>query len=230
LIKGFAVLLKGFLDLALAAFPAIRDRLKAKIDHFVATAEKYVNQAFELFKKAVTAIIDFLAETLDKLLGIVQSIYSGILTVVGMIVSGDIIGLLEKLGNIKEALFAITFDTIKQGGMEELLGTNLDESLSPEELMAAMQMGLLSDSGNQESESGMPKAPWTTANVGVDAVSFEELSPEMQAELRRMQKAGQTQATIGERNDPDRTMDAVMQDANTPQNSTDTSGKNLTMD
>ncbi len=217
LIKGFAMLLKGFLDFALAGFPALRDRLKAKIDKYVATAEKLVNQVFEMFKKAVTAIIDFLAETIDKALGLMQSIYEGILTVVGMIVSGDIVALLNKLGNIKDALFAITFDTIKQGGMEELLGADLDESLSPEELMAAMQMGLLSG-GGQDADAGMPKAPWTNANVGVDAISFEELSPEMQAELRRMQKGGQTEATLGQRNDPERTMDSVMNEVNTPKN------------
>ena len=224
-IKGFASLLKGFLDIALAAFPAIRDRLKAKIDKYVAVAEKLVNETFEVFKKAVVAIIDFLAETVDKLLGVLQSVYEGILTVVGMIVSGDIIELLRKLGNIKDALFGITFDTIKQGGMEELLGVNLDESLSPEELMAAMQMGLLSDGSEQDSDDGMPKAPWTNANVGVDVVSFEELSPEMQSELRRMQKAGQTEATLGERNDPSRTMDSVMKEAKTSQSAPETSGQ-----
>lgn len=224
-IKGFASLLKGFLDFALAAFPGIRDRLKAKIDKYVAAAEKFVNQTFEVFKKAVIAVIDFLAETVDKLLGVIQSVYEGILTVVGMIVSGDIVELLRKLGNIKDALFAITFDTIKQGGMEELLGVNLDESLSPEELMAAMQMGLLSGGNEQDSDDGMPKAPWTNANVGVDVVSFEELSPEMQAELRRMQKAGQTEATLGERNDPSRTMDSVMKEANNPQAKEDSGQK-----
>ena len=224
-IKGFASLLKGFLDIALAAFPAIRDRLKAKIDKYVAVAEKLVNETFEVFKKAVVAIIDFLAEAVDKLLGVLQSVYEGILTVVGMIVSGDIIELLRKLGNIKDALFGITFDTIKQGGMEELLGVNLDESLSPEELMAAMQMGLLSGGSEQDSDDGMPKAPWTNANVGVDVVSFEELSPEMQSELRRMQKAGQTEATLGERNDPSRTMDSVMKEAKTSQSAPETSGQ-----
>jgi hypothetical protein len=224
-IKGFASLLKGFLDFALAAFPGIRDRLKAKIDKYVAVAEKFVNETFEAFKNAVVAIIDFLAETVDKLLGVIQSVYEGILTVVGMIVSGDIIELLRKLGNIKDALFGITFDTIKQGGMEELLGVNLDESLSPEELMAAMQMGLLSGGNEQDSDDGMPKAPWTNANVGVDVVSFEELSPEMQAELRRMQKAGQTEATLGERNDPSRTMSSVMEEAKTSQNAPETPGQ-----
>jgi len=225
LIKGFASLLKGFLDIALAAFPGIRDRLKAKIDKFVAVAEKFVNQTFEAFKKAVVVIIDFLTETVDKLLNILQSVYEGVLTVVGMIVSGDIVELLKKLGNIKDALFAITFDTIKQGGMEELLGANLDESLSPEELMAAMQMGLLSSGSEVDSDDGMPKAPWTNANVGVDVVSFEELSPEMQAELRRMQKAGQTEATLGERNDPSRTMSSVMEEANASHSAPETSGQ-----
>lgn len=223
IIKVFGATLKAFVDIAFATFPALRDKIKAKIDGAVAFAEKYVNKAFELFKKIVTAIIDFLAETLDKLLGLIQSIYNGILTVVGMIIRGEIGELLERLGHLKDAIFAISFSSIKQGGMEELLGANLDEPLSPGELMAAMQMGLLSDKGGY-SEDGLPKAPWTNANVGVDAVSFEDLSPEMQAELRRMQTEGKTEAALGERNDPSRSMDAVMKEATgsetTPQNAT----------
>ncbi len=216
-IKAFAAVLKGFLDVALAAFPEIRDRLKAKIDHYVTVAEKYVNQAFDMFKSAVTAIMDFLADMVDKLLGLVQSVFDGILTVAGMIARGEIGPLLEKLGHIKDALFGITFDTIKQGGMEELLGADLDESLSPQELMAAMQMGLISGGDGGDSDSGMPKAPWTNENVGVDVVSFEDLSPEMQAELKRMRQAGQTEAVLGERNDSSRTMDSVMEEAHAGQ-------------
>ncbi|NIF06611.1 hypothetical protein F3J23_14270 [Chryseobacterium sp. Tr-659] len=100
-IKGFASLLKGFLDIALAAFPGIRDRLKAKIDKYVAAAEKFVNQTFERFKKAVVAIIDFLAETVDNLLGALQAVYNFVLDAVDIIVSG-IIKMLEFILNIEK--------------------------------------------------------------------------------------------------------------------------------
>ena len=101
LIKGFASLLKGFLDIALAAFPAIRDRLKAKIDKYVAAAEKLVNQVFEVFKKAVAAIIDFMAQAVDTLLGALQAVYNFVLDAINTIVSG-IIKMLEFIFDIEK--------------------------------------------------------------------------------------------------------------------------------
>lgn len=101
-IKGFAILLKGFLDIALAAFPGIRDRLKAKIDKYVAVAEKFVNQTFEVFKKAVVAIIDFLADVVDTLIGALQDYYNLILDAVNFIVAG-IIKILEFIFNLNIA-------------------------------------------------------------------------------------------------------------------------------
>jgi hypothetical protein len=100
-IKGFASLLKGFLDIALAAFPEIRDRLKAKIDKYVAAAEKLVNQTFEVFKKAVVAVIDFLADAVDTLLGALQAVYNFVLDAVDTIVVG-IIKMLEFILDIEK--------------------------------------------------------------------------------------------------------------------------------
>ncbi|GAA5084510.1 hypothetical protein GCM10023210_04390 [Chryseobacterium ginsengisoli] len=100
-IKGFASLLKGFLDIALAAFPSIRDRLKAKIDKYVAAAEKFVNQTFEVFKKAVVAVIDFLANTVDTLLGALQEVYNFALDAINTIASG-IIKMLEFILDIEK--------------------------------------------------------------------------------------------------------------------------------
>ncbi|PJJ67476.1 hypothetical protein [Chryseobacterium geocarposphaerae] len=100
-IKGFASLLKGFLDIALAAFPGIRDRLKAKIDKYVAAAEKFVNQTFEAFKKAVVAAIDFLADVVDTLLGTLQAVYNFALDAINTIASG-IIKMLEFILDIEK--------------------------------------------------------------------------------------------------------------------------------
>lgn len=94
-------MLKGFLDFALAAFPGIRDRLKAKIDKYVAVAEKFVNETFEVFKKAVVAIIDFLAEAVDTMLGALQNVYNFVLDAVNTIVSG-IIKMLEFILDIEK--------------------------------------------------------------------------------------------------------------------------------
>lgn len=121
-IKGFAVLLKGFLDIALAAFPVLRDRIKAKIDHYVTVAEKYVNQAFDLFKKAVTAIIDFLASAVDALLGVLQAFYNLILDAINFIVAG-IIKIIEFIFNLNVAAAMSVFEFF--GALaEEALGGN----------------------------------------------------------------------------------------------------------
>ena len=122
LIKGFAAALKIFLDIALAAFPVIRDRFKARIDNFVATAERYVNQIFDLFKKSVTAILDFLASVIDAYLEVLQAVYNFILDAINFIVSG-IIRIIEFLVNLGIAAGMSVFEFFGALG-EEALGGN----------------------------------------------------------------------------------------------------------
>jgi len=88
LIKGFGVILKGFVDIAFAAFPTIRDAINAKIDTAVDTAVAATNEAFERFKRAVAAIIDAFAEFVDTALAIVQKALNIALSVIEVIVVG----------------------------------------------------------------------------------------------------------------------------------------------
>jgi hypothetical protein len=210
-IKAFGAALKGLVNIAFFAFPAIRDKINGKIDQAVNKAVDIANSAFDTFKKVVGGIIDFVAETVDKLLSIIQKVWSGVLTVVSMIIKGEIGEIFRRLGYIVDAISAVSFDTIKQGGIEELMGANLDEPLAQEEIMAAVQMGLLPASGN--GGISMPQPPWSEANVGVDAVSAEELSPEIQSELMQMARTGTNETELGGKADPMRTMDAVMKEA-----------------
>ncbi|MGO4709136.1 hypothetical protein AB4Y90_08465 [Chryseobacterium sp. 2TAF14] len=155
-IKGFASLLKGFLDFALAAFPAIRDRLKAKIDKFVAVAEKYVNATFEVFKKAVVAIIDFLVEAVDTLIGALQDLYNLILDVVNFIVAG-IIKILEFIFNLNVAAAMSVLEFF--GALaEEALGGNPAKPLQDVEVPAGQEKAWASAMGleaeNKVSQEG----------------------------------------------------------------------------
>ena len=208
LIKAYGAILKGFVSIALAAFPETAERIKAKIDGAVDSAVTAVNTAADMLKKGVAAIIDFLAETIDSLLGLIQDIYNGILTVVGMIISGEFKELLEKLGHLVTAarMAPSRFET---AAYEELLGGNLDEPLSPMELA---QAGITPKvPGSEDAKAGpMPSSPWTQQNVGVDAVGHNmQLSPELATELLA-RLGGDGTLEFGESSDPDRSMAAIM--------------------
>jgi hypothetical protein len=216
LIKVLGEVLKGLVKVALAAFPEIAKRINAKIDQAVNTAVKVVNTAADLLKKGVAAVLDFLAKTLDSLLGLIQSIYNGALTVIGMIVRGEFGELIKRLGYLVDAAKAAPpqFET---AGYEELLGGNLDEPLSPVELaQAGVAPGgeQMDSNGLDAAAEDMPKSPWSESNIGVDGVEENmELSPEMSEELIQ-QTQGNGVVDLAEANDNDRTMDAVMSEAN----------------
>jgi hypothetical protein len=219
LIKAYGAILKGLVSIALAAFPAIRDRMLRRIDEAVDKAAGLVNAAADLLKKGVAAVLDFLAETLDKLLKLIQDIYNGILTVVGMLLTGEFQELLARMGNLVAAASTAPgqFET---AAYEELLGGNLDQPLSPDELMAAGRMppagaqGPVADAQaatEASQEEPLPGPPWNEGNLGVDAVaSGEALSPELGAELLQMTGGGDGEVTFGESADPDRTIGAVL--------------------
>ncbi|RRB07765.1 hypothetical protein [Larkinella rosea] len=104
-IKAFGEFLKGLVEVAFAAFPTLRDRIKAKIDGAVQRAEAAVNAAFEFFKKAVSAIIDALAAVVDSILGALQFLYNAALTVIEFVTVGilrvmDLLTDIDRLYNL----------------------------------------------------------------------------------------------------------------------------------
>jgi hypothetical protein len=220
LIKAFGAVLKGFVKIALAAFPQLRDRLLRRIDQAVHKAEQAVNAVAGALKKAVAALIDFLASTIDKILSLVQDLYNAALTVIGMLVSGELHELLRKVGQLVSSAKTAPgqFET---AAYEELLGGNLDEPLSPAELIAAGRTptgGAASnahtesvgpgDAHTSEDSADAPKPPWTEQNVGVDQVSHgEELSPELEQEVLA-HPGGEIE--FGESADQSRSLDAML--------------------
>jgi hypothetical protein len=86
LIKVFGEILKGFVDIVFAAFPEIRDKLKAKIDAAVNNAVAFANQAFETFKEVVAVIIDTYAAIVDTALAIVQKVWDVTLSITKAVV------------------------------------------------------------------------------------------------------------------------------------------------
>ena len=217
LIKAYGEILKGLVRVVFAAFPGIAKKITAKIDQAINKAEQAVNAAADLLKKGISAALDFLANTLDQLLGLIQDLYNGIFTVIGMIINGELKELLAKIGNLIAAAQAAPpqFET---AGLEELLGGNLDESLSPQELSQAATMGInipTQEGGStaQAGESDLPSPPWTQQNVGVDAVENNmELSPELVTQLMA-QTNGDGEVMLGESNDESRSMESIISEA-----------------
>ncbi|WP_139418828.1 hypothetical protein [Chryseobacterium mulctrae] len=179
-IKGFASLLKGFLDFALAAFPGIRDRLKAKIDKYVAVAEKFVNETFEVFKKAVVAIIDFLAEAVDTLIGALQDFYNLILDAVNFIVAG-IIKIMEGLYNLTSSAMVMPDNFMGQIS-EEFLGMDVTKPLPFEKTAMTKAASSGSDS---EYDDLLGRNSYNESDFHVDPVTNDmELSPELLSQLQ----------------------------------------------
>ncbi|MDJ0662338.1 MAG: hypothetical protein QNJ42_23055 [Crocosphaera sp.] len=215
LIKVYGEILKGLVKIAFAAFPEIAKKINAKIDQAVNKAVEVVNAAADALKKAVTAVLDFLANTLDSLLKLVQDIYNGIFTVIGMMITGEFAELFKRIGHLIDAAKAAPpqFET---AGYEELLGGNLDQPLSPIELGQAQAAGI-NIPGHQGSttaapvpESALPTAPWTLENVGIDAVENNmDLSPELVADLMQ-QTNGDGEVMLGESSDRSRSMDSIL--------------------
>ncbi|MEM9490825.1 MAG: hypothetical protein AAGC55_16880, partial [Myxococcota bacterium] len=249
LIAAYGAVLKGFVSIALAAFPGIRDKIKQRIDQAVAKATEVVNKAAAALKSGVTAIVDFLANTIDKALGLIQDLYSGIFTVIGMLVSGELRELLARLGNLIDAAKTAPgqFET---AAYEELLGGNLDQPLSPAELMAAGRRppatggqnagpqargevatatGATSDTADSAGGTDLPGPPWTHDNVGVDQIATgEQLSPELTAQLMQMTGGDDGEVTFGESQDPGRSLEAMLGSPTQGQDQEQNHGENQT--
>jgi hypothetical protein len=228
LIKAFGAILKGIVSLVLVAFPETAKKINARIDAAVDFAVEKVNAAADKLKGAVAAALDFLANTIDKLLGLVQSLYNGILTVLGMLIRGELKELIMRLGNVVTAAKGspAKFET---AAYEELLGGDFDQPLSPMELLQAgekpMELpeppgpaGSPAPAGRQPAPApgdaaGLPRRPWTEDNVGVDeVVTSAQLSPEARAEVGEFLTTD-GELTIGQSASPDRSVDAIVAEA-----------------
>jgi hypothetical protein len=228
LIKLFGEVLKGIVKVALAAFPQLRDRLLQRIDQVVKKAEQIVNAVADTLKKGVAALIDFLASTIDKILGLIQDLYNAALTVIGMLVSGELGELFRKIGQLIDSAKTAPgqFET---AAYEELLGGDLDEPLSPAELIAAGRTppaaggapgadgagdAAVAPHGAEGAEldaEELPRPPWSEANVGVDEVAHDEqLDPELEEDLLEHTGGGDGVIDLGQSEDEGRSLEAIL--------------------
>ncbi|WP_238655247.1 HNH/ENDO VII family nuclease [Paenibacillus piscarius] len=88
-IKGFGNVLKGIANTIFARFPGIAKKINGYIDRAVNKAVQAVNTAAASLKKGVSAALDFMGKTVDKLFAGVQSLYNGIISGIGKFLSGE---------------------------------------------------------------------------------------------------------------------------------------------
>jgi hypothetical protein len=225
LIKAFGAILKGLVKLALGAFPQLRDRILKRIDQAVHRAANVVNAIADQLKKAVTALIELLAKTIDKILGLIQGLYNAVLTVAGMLISGELQELLRKVGQLVASAKTAPgqFET---AAYEELLGGNLDEPLSSAELIAAGrtppsvadESAGTHDAAHHGPEGGdLPQRPWTQANVGADEIAHDEtLDPELQQDIAQRTGHADGEIEFGESSDDSRSLEAILGTSHAP--------------
>ncbi|MDJ0746414.1 MAG: DUF4157 domain-containing protein [Xenococcaceae cyanobacterium MO_167.B27] len=218
LIEALGEILKAIVSVALAAFPEIAQKFRNAIDEITSKAVAAVNAVADFLQKAVSAVLDFLANTLDSLLSVLRDLFTGIMTLIQMIITGQIEEIIQGMANLVEGGKAMPpqFET---AALEELLGGNLDEPLSPEVIAQAQQAGIeIPNAKGGSMQPGlevgeMPQAPWTKDNVGVDGVEQNmELSPEVMAELMQ-QTNGNGEVMLGESNDSSRSMESIISEA-----------------
>jgi hypothetical protein len=101
MIKAFGEVLKGFVNIALAAFPKLRDKFNAAIDKAVNVAVDAVNAFAEGLKKAVNALLDLLGAALDAILAAYQAAFNFLLDVMKFLTVG-LIKVLQFLWNLIE--------------------------------------------------------------------------------------------------------------------------------
>lgn len=241
LIKGYALLLKGYLRILGVFFPKTCEKYTALIDQAVQFAVKAVNAVVDFLKTVYCGILDFLAETIDALLGLIQDIYNGLLTLIGLIISGKFAEIIEGLANLyaaakKSPLF------FQQALMEELLGGNLSDPLSPAEVAWAYQNNVPGlppkDGGAQTDQAGGdgaggqggpdvegdaeggPKPPYTNKNVLVEPVlQNETLHPDLMQEVIQRLGGGDGSFEFGHSDEPSRSIDSILQENRGQQNS-----------
>ena len=179
LIKGLGLILKGLVTVVFAAFPNIAKKINSKIDKGVNVAVDAVNTAADYLKKGVEAVLDFLANTLDKLLGLIQSIYNGIFTVIGMIIRGEFKELMERIGSLVDAAKAMA--SLLEGSVwGQLLGIDISKPMPGEVGPVALgkTTGELTAPRKYTAESDL-----TEADVAVEPVATELLEPELIEDL-----------------------------------------------
>ncbi|PTX63136.1 hypothetical protein C8N46_102539 [Kordia periserrulae] len=205
LIKAFGEALKALVNVALAAFPKLRDKFNAAIDKAVNAAVNVVNTLAEGLKKAVNALLDILGAALDAILAAYQAFYNLLLDAMKFLVSG-LIQIIRFLWNLQVGawhapgqFFGALAEVALGGNPAEPL-KNFEVPIGQEEAWAAA-MGKSSGEATADATSATQPIPehlqsvLTKSQLSNDDVTIEPypavtLEPELLAGLPPMQDGG----------------------------------------
>ncbi|WP_046755832.1 hypothetical protein [Kordia jejudonensis] len=127
MIKVFGEALKVLVNVALAAFPKLRDKFNAAIDKAVNFAVEAVNTLAEGLKKAVNALLDLLGAALDAILAAYQAIFNLLLDAMKFLTVG-LIKIMQGLANLVSAAIEMPGNFWGQLS-EEFLGMDVTKPL-----------------------------------------------------------------------------------------------------
>ncbi|MFK7748315.1 MAG: hypothetical protein AB8B65_07995 [Kordia sp.] len=202
MIKAFGEALKAFVNVALAAFPKLRDKFNAAIDKAVDVAVKAVNLLAEGLKKAVNALLDLLGAVLDAILAAYQALYNLLLDAMKFLTVG-LIKVIRFLWNLQVGawyapgqFFGALAEVALGGNPAEPL-KNFEVPLGQEEAWAAA-MG--KNSGEQTADAAsatqpipealqsvLTKSQLSNSDVEIEPYPAVTLEPELISGLPPMQ-------------------------------------------
>ncbi len=193
MIKAFGEVLKGFVNIALAAFPKLRDKFNAAIDKAVNVAVEAVNAFAEGLKKAVNALLDLLGAALDAILAAYQAAFNLLLDAMKFLTVG-LIKIMRGLANL--VLAAIEMPSNFWGQLsEEFLGMDVTKPLPFERNTpyTASVSEVVSESGASSPVTDYTnKSEYTPEDFVVDEVPNDmQLSDELMSQVLTMPENGE---------------------------------------
>lgn len=217
MIQAFGNILKGLVDIAFAAFPEIRDRIKGAIDTVVNTATDLINSLAESLKNIVSGLLDVLGNAINALLSAYQAFVNAILDAIEFIAVG-LYKIMQGINNLVKA--ARQSPSFFWGQLsEEILGMDVTKPLPNERPalvpgatapLAATSAGSAGAGTDSAAEAFMNKSSYSEGDFMVQpVVSGEVLPPEIIAQLQKM---GDRDYEFGESNDEGHSMEAFKQE------------------
>ncbi len=181
LIEGFGEFLKGLVNIALAAFPEIAERINGWINQAVDVAVSAVNALADALKEIANAILDAVGAILDFILAAYQAFYNALLDVLEFIAVG-LIEIIKGIANIVKAAYLMPNYFMGQMS-EELLGFDLTQPLAGIE-RSGSEGSAINVNGQEasvpiENERLLRNSQLSNEDVMVDPVSELQLDPEL---------------------------------------------------
>jgi hypothetical protein len=212
LIRAFGEVLKGFVTVALAAFPEAAERARRFIDDRVDDAIQTVNDAAAALQDFAQRALDALGAALDAILAVFQRAFSLLIGALKFLAVG-LVEILERIGHLVEAGMQMPSHFLGQVS-EELIGQDLTKPLpfeltEPRAPAAQVAAALASGELAPEDARAVTRTSVGDGDVAVDHVAQMDLDPGFIAALDM--REGETRE-FGENSDPSRTIAALQRE------------------